>query len=110
MVALTTRVGPGSRSPTSPANAPSGRLRADAVPVAQRVAAPRRASADSASLASRVLPTPAAPASTTPRGLPTRLLAASMNRNSSARPVSGQLRPTTSAYETSTRAGKPCRG
>jgi hypothetical protein len=64
----------------------------------------RRSTAASASRASRVLPTPAAPANTTPRGPSARRSAASMNRRSSTRPVNGQPSPTPGSYKPASQA------
>ena len=75
------------------ANAPSGTLRADVVPTAQRDSHPRDEAADTASRAIRLFPTPAAPHTRIP-GRSGAERAASMVRFSSRRPVSGHVNRT----------------
>ncbi len=65
--------------------------RAEAVATAHRVSAPRRCAAASASRANRLLPTPAAPASTIPAGPFRRQISPLITLSSSARPVSGHV-------------------
>jgi hypothetical protein len=69
-------------------NAPRGMSRAEDVPTVQRVSQPRRAAAVKASRAIRLLPTPAAPKTSTPE-TPEAEMAASMVRISSVRPING---------------------
>ena len=79
-------------------DAPRERFRADDVPAAQRVSHPTDAAHNSASRASRLFPTPAAPQTT----IPDRSwsdIAASMIRNSSVRPVNGHMKRTQMVYE-----------
>jgi tetratricopeptide (TPR) repeat protein len=80
----------GSR-PSSGARAPHGTERAEREPATQRVGLPTAASV---SLASRVRPTPAGPASTTPAGRRVLRAAATAAASSAPRPVSGQSRCT----------------
>ena len=86
MVSAASPAGTSSR----PANAPRGNGRAAALPWAQTTVAPRPPGTASASRASRVLPTPAGPATTIPAA-PGRIAAATL-RSSSSRPVSGHGR------------------
>ncbi|BCQ08834.1 hypothetical protein JMUB5695_02273 [Mycobacterium heckeshornense] len=71
------------------ANAPNGSGRADSVPTIQLVRSPAAAARANTSRASRVLPTPAAPAMTTPEYLPNPLSARRISLSSPSRPVSG---------------------
>src|ERR1700752_5266338 len=75
------------------AKAPSGSARADDVATAHRHSRPFEAAESSASLANLLFPTPAAPPITIPEE-PRSDMAASMTRNSSARPVNGHLKCT----------------
>jgi hypothetical protein len=83
------QVGSEPMRPNVAPNAPSGSTRADADAVAQCTTAPVRSAIASASRASRVFPTPAAPASTTPDVRPARTDTPPTKRISSARPTSG---------------------
>src|SRR5215211_1170578 len=74
-------------------NAPSGIARADEAPTVQRVSQPRAAAAVNASRAIRLFPTPAAPQMSIPP-TPGVEMAASMERISELRPVSGHDRYT----------------
>src|SRR6476620_11744795 len=69
-------------------NAPNGIGRADAVPTIQFVCIPEAAARPISSRASRVFPTPAAPAITTPAYLPTPPSARRNSASTAARPVS----------------------
>ena len=79
------------RSPSAsrPASAPSGSVAALRVACTQSTSAPSRSAAAIASRASRDLPTPAGPRSTTPSTSPARRTRLSRS-SSSARPTSGQ--------------------
>ena len=81
---------------TQAANAPRGSARADAVATAQCVVQPASAACARASRAMRLLPTPAAPCSTTPDESGSDI-AACMAASSSLRPVSGHVRRTQTA-------------
>ena len=78
---------------THAASAPSGSARADEVATAHCVMEPFPAACARASCATRLLPTPAAPRSTTPDESGSDI-AASMAASSSSRPVSGHVRRT----------------
>ena len=72
---------------SSGANAPSGIDRADRDARTHSTAQPRSAASCAASVASRVLPTPAGPAITTPAAPPES--ASPTSRSSASRPVNG---------------------
>ncbi|SHW57830.1 Uncharacterised protein [Mycobacteroides abscessus subsp. abscessus] len=85
----TRRSGSGPKSLTTSANAPSGMVRADAVPAIHRERPGGRHTA-TASRARRVFPTPASPANTMPRARSApRRVAPAITRSSSARPCRG---------------------
>jgi hypothetical protein len=90
----TSRAASASTAPTIAVKAPSGSTRADAVAAAHLVVAPRRAASASTSLASRVFPTPAAPASTTPPAAFWRRVNEPTICSSSSRPTSGHASAT----------------
>jgi len=95
----TRRRGSGPKSVAMSAKAPSGTLHADAVPTIQCRRAPRGPQPATASRATRVLPTPAAPDNTIPvaRSAAGRV-ASAITASSSERPISGHWRITGEFY------------
>ena len=79
------------------AKAPSGRARAEDVPTVHRPSKPRDGAADTASLAIRLFPTPAAPLTRIPATSGAEM-AASMAAISSERPTNGHDKRTNGAY------------
>ena len=77
-------------------NAPSGIARAADDPAAQRTIAPSHR--DAASWASRLLPTPRFPNTSTPADALDFPIALAITANSSARPISGQPRSSTTVF------------